>query len=156
MYMQLSPHRMSVPPPPAGYLDSNQPSGLLFVSKVVFAALAAVLAAAFIRTVPLTVLAPIATVVVAGVAGSLALAALDRRISARATLATKRAGIREVVGVTGLVLLIIALVSPAGLRVALSSAGLLGLMGVRLAAADAGWARRASAWQRDRQRDPTG
>jgi hypothetical protein len=44
----------------------------------------------------------------------------------------------------GLVLLLI--ISPVGLRVFLSSAGLLGLAGLRLAASREGWARRGAAW----------
>lgn len=52
----------------------------------------------------------------------------------------------EAVGLMSLVLLLSALFSPAGLRVFLSSAGLLGIAGFRLAAAREGWARRGLAW----------
>ncbi len=52
----------------------------------------------------------------------------------------------EAVGLMSLALLLSALVSPAGLRVVLSSAGLVGLAGFRLAAAREGWARRGVAW----------
>ena len=69
-----------------------------------------------------------------------------RRGSDASALATARVGWRESVGIVSIVLLLIAFISPAAVRVALVSAGLLGLMGVRLAAADAGWARRGSAW----------
>ena len=65
--------------------------------------------------------------------------------------AAERVGWREATGIASLVLLLFALVSPADLRVVLSSAGLAGLLGVRLAAADAGWARRGTAWSRRAQ-----
>jgi hypothetical protein len=44
-------------------------------------------------------------------------------------------------------LLMSALVSPESLRILLSSAGLLGIAGLRFSAAREGWARRGSAWQ---------
>jgi hypothetical protein len=52
----------------------------------------------------------------------------------------------EAAGLLGVVLLMAAFVSPEGLRVLLSAAGLLGLAGFRLAAAREGWARRGAAW----------
>jgi hypothetical protein len=64
---------------------------------------------------------------------------------------TERAGWREATGIASLVMLLFALVSPADLRVVLSSVGLAGLLGVRLAAADSGWARRGAAWSRGAQ-----
>ena len=93
MYMQLSPHRMSVPPPAARYPDSHRSSGS------------------------------------------------EPRVAA-----SQAVGRQAAVGIVSLALLLFAFVSPAGLRVALASAGLLGVMGVRLAAADQGWARRGTAW----------
>jgi hypothetical protein len=54
----------------------------------------------------------------------------------------------EAAGLTSLALLLLALVSPASLRVPLSTAGLLGVAGFRLAAAHNGWARRGAAWPR--------
>ena len=58
-------------------------------------------------------------------------------------------GLPEATGIISLVLLVFALVSPAPLRVVLSSAGLIGLLGLRLAAADRGWARRGAAWPKE-------
>jgi len=140
MYLHTSIHRMSVPPP-----------AVVLVSKIALAAVVTAIAAAFMIAAPLTVMAPIASVVAAGSIGALAVAAIDRRLSARreakATgLATERIGIQGAVGIGSLALLLFALVSPADLRIVLASAGLIGLLGIRLAAADAGYARRGSAW----------
>lgn len=73
-----------------------------------------------------------------------------REDSVGARRTPERVGIREAAGITSIVLLLFALVSPAALRVGLSAAGLLGLMGVRLSAANAGWAHRGVAWTRDK------
>jgi hypothetical protein len=54
----------------------------------------------------------------------------------------------EAAGLMGVVLLMAAFAAPAGLRVFLSAAGLLGVAGFRLAAARAGWARRGAGWER--------
>ena len=66
----------------------------------------------------------------------------------------ERIRIREAAGVASIVLLMFALVTPAALRVILSSAGLLGLMGVRLAAADARWVGRGAAWSNANRQRP--
>jgi hypothetical protein len=58
-------------------------------------------------------------------------------------------GLPEATGIVSLLLLVFALVAPAPLRVILSSAGLVGLLGLRLAAADRGWARRGAAWPKE-------
>lgn len=58
-------------------------------------------------------------------------------------------GLPEATGIVSLVLLVFALISPAPLRVVLSSAGLVGLLGLRLSAADRGWARRGAAWPKE-------
>jgi hypothetical protein len=117
---------------------------------------------------PPTVMVPIAAVLATGTVASFAVVGIDRRISARALSgqraprqksdlsapATERIRIREAVGVISLVLLLIALVSPAGLRVVLSAAGLFGLMVFRLAAADAGRIAVGRTGQRARRREP--
>ena len=69
-------------------------------------------------------------------------------------LATERVAMRAAAGIVSIVLLLFALVSPSSLRAVLVSGGLLGLMGVRLAAANAGWARRGSAWTEGHRRPP--
>jgi small-conductance mechanosensitive channel len=162
MYMQLSPHRMSVPPPPAGYLDSHAPSSLVFVSKIVLGAIATAIAAAFIIAAPPTVMVPIASALTFGVVASLAVVGIDRRISARRSgsasserateRATESVGLQGVLAIASVALLLVALVSPAGLRVVLASAGLLGLIGVRFGGADSGWAPRSSAWTNEQTR----
>ena len=96
MYVQLPSQRMSLPPPPAGYLESNQPS----------------------------------------------------------RPATQRVRLRASVGIMSIVLLLLAFVAPTGLRVVLVSAGLLGVMGLRLAAAGAGVARRGAAWTKGHRQQP--
>jgi hypothetical protein len=53
----------------------------------------------------------------------------------------------EAAGLMGVVLLMAAFAAPAGLRVLLSAAGLLGLAGFRMTAARAGWARRGGGWE---------
>jgi hypothetical protein len=55
-------------------------------------------------------------------------------------------GLPEATGIISIVLLVLAIVSHAPLRGVLSSAGLIGLLGLRLAAAERGWARRGAAW----------
>jgi hypothetical protein len=69
-------------------------------------------------------------------------------------LATERVAMRAAVGIVSIALLLFALVSAASLRVVLVSGGLVGLLGVRLAAANAGWARRGSAWTEGHRRPP--
>ena len=54
---------------------------------------------------------------------------------------------RNAVGMASLVLLASALVSPESLRLLLSSAGLLGVAGLRISAARSGWARRGLVWE---------
>jgi hypothetical protein len=54
----------------------------------------------------------------------------------------------EAAGLMSLALLVAALFSPVSVRVLLSSAGLLGVAGFRLAAAHNGWARRGAAWSK--------
>ena len=78
----------------------------------------------------------------------------QRQGSNASALATEGIGLRGGVGIASILLLLFAFVSPADLRVLLASGGLLGLLGVRLAAADAGWARRGSAWTEQRGRQP--
>ena len=51
----------------------------------------------------------------------------------------------EAAGLLGVILLMAAFVSPEGLRVFLSAAGLMGIAGFRLAATRNGWARRGAA-----------
>ena len=55
--------------------------------------------------------------------------------------------LRNAAGVASLVLLASALVSPESLRILLSSAGLLGVAGLRISAARSGWARRGLVWE---------
>jgi len=76
------------------------------------------------------------------------------RGSDASALATPGVGLRESVGIASLAALVLAFVSPESVRVVLAAAGLAGLMGARLAAANAGWARRGSAWTATRSEHP--
>jgi hypothetical protein len=53
---------------------------------------------------------------------------------------------RQAIAVTSILFLLVAFVLPEALQIVLVSAGLIGLLGVRLAAADSRWAPRGAAW----------
>ena len=173
MYARLAPNRMPLPPPsiaqkrtraPAGRRATRMPSATAFVFKIVLSAIAIVMAAVVIATAPPTVLIPLATALVAGLAATALLIRGDRGLSERRRSrrgaphngsAGHDRGERGrdapagegwgALAVGSAVLLLLALVASEGLRVALAATGLAGLAAFRLAAMYGGWMPRGSA-----------
>jgi hypothetical protein len=153
---------------------SRSPSAMVFATTITFAAIAVVMAAALIAISPRTVTIPLAVVFVTGLVASGIVVTGDRgltgrrhqsggdrrpappdatgqppggqaHIERRADVPACASGWATLGGVS-VTLLVLALVAPAGLRVALTAAGLVGLGAFRLGAMSGGWMSRGAGW----------
>jgi hypothetical protein len=146
----LTTHRFAVPPPGAARNGRNPtpvgpastPSASAFVARVIFIAIAVVMATALIAVAPRTVTIPIAVAAITGLTAGALVMLGDGRLVRRprrrgadgrsgASAATAGWG---VLGATSLSLLLLALVLPQPVAVPLAAVSLGGLVLIRLAA----------------------
>ena len=161
MISRLSQYHIAMPPPPrsmyhhanASPVTGHAPSALVFASAVILGVIAVTMALVLILMAPQTVTVPIAVALGAGLAVSAAFTIGSRWTASRRTRATRprrnRAGNVAVLAWTMLAAVSVALlalvfVAPSGLSVALSIAGLAGLLVLRFAAMYGNWVPRGT------------
>ena len=161
MISRLSQYHIAMPPPPrsmyhhanARPVTGHAPSALVFASAIIVGVLAVTMALVLILMAPQTVMVPIAVVLGAGLAVSAAFTIGSRWTARRRARPARprpdRAGNLAVLAWTMLAsasvaLLALVFVAPSGLAVALSIAGLAGLLVLRFAAMYGNWVPRGT------------
>jgi hypothetical protein len=162
MNARFAPNRMPLPPPiladthgrvPADRHGARVRSATDFVSRIVLAAIAIVMAAVLVASAPGPMMIPLATVFVTGVVATALVMLGDRRLSNRERWSRQPTGERDerrrkapgrdagwrALAAASAVALVLALLAPGALRAALVVTGLAGLAALRLAAMYGRW-----------------